>query len=243
LAKPRFGLIRVVMANGTVKMAWGRRVTSALAVFGVGTIAALPFYHPPSPVESSAVKAPVAHVSESPPSVALQIPANEMEATATEPDAKTIAPSSTSRAPGPVAKQSSLERDIEPPIISNEFPSSNQHVPQTSSNPIKINPRPNQPRSAADSESHGDGPRVHRIRDGDTLRRLAERYLKNGDRWIEILDANRSVLRDPDVLPVGKVITIPERGNRETTTVNAAVDTPPSVNPKDEPLTPLVPIR
>ncbi len=52
---------------------------------------------------------------------------------------------------------------------------------------------------------------VHRIADGDTLSRLAQRYLGRGDRYLEIYDANRDVLASPDLLPIGVMLRIPPR--------------------------------
>ena len=44
------------------------------------------------------------------------------------------------------------------------------------------------------------GPRTHKIVDGDTLPALAERYLGSADPH-EIFAANRDVLSDPELLP------------------------------------------
>jgi nucleoid-associated protein YgaU len=52
---------------------------------------------------------------------------------------------------------------------------------------------------------------MYHLRDGDTLEKLAERYLGSRDRAIEIYEANREVLPKPDLLPVGTAITIPPR--------------------------------
>jgi nucleoid-associated protein YgaU len=51
--------------------------------------------------------------------------------------------------------------------------------------------------------------RRHRITDGDTLERLAERYLGNTGRGAEIFAINRDLLTAPDLLPLGKIIRIP----------------------------------
>ena len=51
--------------------------------------------------------------------------------------------------------------------------------------------------------------RMHRIVDGDTLRRLSETYLGNGSRELEIFELNRDVLLRPDLLPLGQKIKIP----------------------------------
>ena len=53
--------------------------------------------------------------------------------------------------------------------------------------------------------------RVHRIADGDDLASLAERYLGDAGRAGEIYDANRHVLVDPEVLPIGIELAIPAR--------------------------------
>jgi nucleoid-associated protein YgaU len=55
-------------------------------------------------------------------------------------------------------------------------------------------------------------PRRHTIVDGDTLRGLAERYLGSAARADEIFAANRDVLNDPELLPIGAVLTIPPPG-------------------------------
>lgn len=61
----------------------------------------------------------------------------------------------------------------------------------------------------------GDEPpravRVHRIADGDDLASLAERYLGDAGRADEIHDANRHVLVDPEVLPIGIELAMPPR--------------------------------
>lgn len=51
--------------------------------------------------------------------------------------------------------------------------------------------------------------RTHLITDGDTLARLAERYLQDAARAREIFELNREVLRDPNLLPIGVALRIP----------------------------------
>ena len=58
-----------------------------------------------------------------------------------------------------------------------------------------------------------DGPRTHVVIDGDSLARLAGRYLDDPRRSGEIFEANRRVLNDPDLLPIGAEIIIPHRVN------------------------------
>jgi nucleoid-associated protein YgaU len=75
--------------------------------------------------------------------------------------------------------------------------------------PISRQP-PAPPRPAARLEA-ARRPRTYRLRDGDTLENVAERYLDSAARAMEIFEANRGVLTRPDLLPVGKTITIPPK--------------------------------
>jgi nucleoid-associated protein YgaU len=56
-----------------------------------------------------------------------------------------------------------------------------------------------------------DQPTTHRIIDGDTLPALAQRYLGSAARAGEIFEANRGVLLDPELLPIGVELKIPSR--------------------------------
>lgn len=47
------------------------------------------------------------------------------------------------------------------------------------------------------------------IRDGDTLPELARRFYGDPEKWREIFEANRAVITDPNLLPVGAEIRIP----------------------------------
>lgn len=53
----------------------------------------------------------------------------------------------------------------------------------------------------------------HTVSDGDTLSSLAQNYLGDGGRWAEVFELNRDLLRDPDILPIGARIKIPEAGS------------------------------
>jgi nucleoid-associated protein YgaU len=53
--------------------------------------------------------------------------------------------------------------------------------------------------------------RQHRIVDGDTLPRLADYYLGDERRYLEIFQANRHLLVQPDLLPLGERLWIPNR--------------------------------
>jgi nucleoid-associated protein YgaU len=53
-------------------------------------------------------------------------------------------------------------------------------------------------------------PRRHTVEEGDTLFGLAERYYGDGDRFADLYRYNRAVLKRPDRLEVGTVLTIPD---------------------------------
>jgi phage tail protein X len=53
--------------------------------------------------------------------------------------------------------------------------------------------------------------RTHRVVDGDTLPALAERYLGSAARAQEVYQANRGVLSNPDLLPIGVELKLPPR--------------------------------
>lgn len=54
-------------------------------------------------------------------------------------------------------------------------------------------------------------PRTHRVVDGDTLGRLAQRYWQDAGLAPELFAANRDVLSTPDPLPIGITLKIPAR--------------------------------
>jgi nucleoid-associated protein YgaU len=59
-------------------------------------------------------------------------------------------------------------------------------------------------------------PRTHKIIDGDTLAALAQRYLGSTARADEIFEANRNVLSDPELLPIGAELKIPPIDSRRS---------------------------
>ncbi len=55
--------------------------------------------------------------------------------------------------------------------------------------------------------------RTHKVVDGDSLSKIAAKYLGRADRYQEIFQANRNVLAKPDLLPIGVELRIPPRDN------------------------------
>ncbi len=52
-------------------------------------------------------------------------------------------------------------------------------------------------------------PATHKVSDGDSLALLADRYLGSAQRAMEIFEANRNVLANPGLLPIGVELRIP----------------------------------
>lgn len=52
------------------------------------------------------------------------------------------------------------------------------------------------------------------VREGSRLTRIAERHLGHRDFWVYIYEANRETIKNPDQLPIGKLIRIPKVDSR-----------------------------
>ena len=91
------------------------------------------------------------------------------------------------------------DRGQTPPEIAREDPDAIRPTRSGWGTPIGLPPLPRR----------DDGVRTHRIVDGDSLDRLAERYLGSADRRLEIYEANRDVLPSPELLPIGVELKIP----------------------------------
>ena len=65
--------------------------------------------------------------------------------------------------------------------------------------------------TATPTEAPKPEPITHVIRKDDTLWSLAVRYLGDGHRWREIMDANADIVTDPHKLPIGGKLIIPAK--------------------------------
>ena len=79
-------------------------------------------------------------------------------------------------------------------------------APARSGDAARIHP---EPYHADDAPSVGDG-RTHVVVDGDSLSKLADRYLDDAELGEEIYRLNQDVLKDPALLPIGVELRIPE---------------------------------
>jgi LysM repeat protein len=60
---------------------------------------------------------------------------------------------------------------------------------------------------------------IHEVKDGETLSRLAGRYLHSTSRFNEIYRANRDVLKDPNSIRPGMKLKIPIKSNGKQNTL------------------------
>ncbi len=176
------------------------RLFLALGVVFVGLCAALPFRLAPP-------------IAEAPPS-----PAAPMSLTLRRPDSPlALAPrlevspaiglETANSSPYPAstqildraARQSDLANLAPPPALPVSF------QPTSSEPPRDWRPEP-LARPAPIAK-----PRPYRLRDGDTLEKIADRLLGDRSRAAEIFELNRSLISQPDLLPVGVTILLPPR--------------------------------
>lgn len=64
--------------------------------------------------------------------------------------------------------------------------------------------------TAAATEASLDLPREYTIKEGDSLWKIAEAVYGSGYNWVDIVSANKTVLKNPDKLFLGVKITLPE---------------------------------
>lgn len=70
--------------------------------------------------------------------------------------------------------------------------------------------RRNSPALDRGAAAEGESGRMHVVADGDSLAKLAERYLDDANLDEEIYRLNRDVLSNPDLLPIGVELRIPD---------------------------------
>lgn len=73
------------------------------------------------------------------------------------------------------------------------------------------------PQATAASTTSVREPVWHVVADGDSLPKIAERYLRDANRAREIYELNRDVLMSPDLLPIGAELRIPQHVTQNNT--------------------------
>lgn len=64
--------------------------------------------------------------------------------------------------------------------------------------------------AAVQDDTPGDDPVVYEVASGDTLSGIAKKTLGDGNRYMEIFEANKPMLSDPDKIYPGQVLRIPK---------------------------------
>jgi nucleoid-associated protein YgaU len=68
--------------------------------------------------------------------------------------------------------------------------------------------------SAAGSQPAAQGDRTYTVKSGDTLSKIAKETLGNANAYMDIFNANKDVLSDPDQIKPGQVLKIPTPTHR-----------------------------
>lgn len=163
-------------------------VIAAVAVLAIGAGLATLFYRQaPPPVESTAHDEPIRHRAEDGPRFL-------MEVRSSPPPVSNLVeePAEAPRRQDPMDRITGLPLfeadDALMPRIAEHYPAPDEATRPANARAIE-----------------------HRVIDGDTLAALAERYLGDAGRATEVFEANRDVLSDPELLPIGAVLKIPAR--------------------------------
>lgn len=171
----------------------------------LGILAALPFRHSPQSGANSASQTAADDDATLGKGVALQVPGQTISTPSQVSDLRPMPAKKESEKPAQEeGGESKLANDLTPPPrLPDEYyplyrPDKRHRVEP--GRVVSSNQR---------DTSERQRPRTHTIRDGDTLPRLAQRYLGDPERGEEILNANPSVLSDPEVLPIGAEIVVP----------------------------------
>ncbi|MCA9120220.1 MAG: LysM peptidoglycan-binding domain-containing protein [Planctomycetaceae bacterium] len=114
-----------------------------------------------------------------------------------------------------------------PPPLGTAFETFEATTP-VSATPVSATPVSATTDNAVTDEAESQ--RVHRITDGDTLQSIAERYLGDRTAWPIIVRENSTVLVDPDVLPIGTDIQIPDTVSRSSGRSEPTSDTNSSID-------------
>ena len=196
-----------------------------LSVIAVGIVCALPFRHT-LPDEAVAVGGFIDRSSSLDEGVPLQVPGQQAVAS--------FSPSALR--PLLVEKEASSEVERqpaeEPLLVATEPPNlPDQYRPlfrPENSEQLSTGGAAQPP--ATDARPARKPVRQHTIHDGDTLASLARRYYQDPQRAGDILEANRAVLSDPQVLPIGVKIVIPRQPAESAVSDSRSDMEPPAKN-------------
>ena len=98
----------------------------------------------------------------------------------------------------------------------------------TASDPLASTPAPTPPSTSKAQPASSEETEVVRIQAGDRLTRFSLRKYGHKAFWVYIYEENRSRIKDPDNIPIGTTITLPQASKykidaRDTNSVNKAL--------------------
>ena len=66
-----------------------------------------------------------------------------------------------------------------------------------------------QPKGGAGGGGTNAYAQYHEVQKGDTLGKIARQYYGDASLYMTIFEANRDIMKDPDMIQVGQVLTFP----------------------------------
>lgn len=165
------------------------RILFFVGLLALGVCAAWPFRRP-AESPAAAPKSPVA--------TDLPLRGRDVTLEASPPEATS---------PAELDEPPSVRRDIRPVSLTEARPDLLNFAPPVM--PLDFAAAAKEPKIEPDKPPAAY--RTYRLRDGDTLESIAERYLGSSQRAEELFELNRQALARPDLLPVGTAIQIPPR--------------------------------
>ncbi len=197
---------RFAPAESKLFMVGSLRKLAGLLIVAVGIVAAIPFQRPSPPV--AAPRAEVGVVWRSPDAtldVTVPIRKDPLGKPARRAAVRVVPQIRASSGHTPVSMSPAFE-GIRAGGSAQMSPATQPDTQSQSSPAARLLPGGSVP-----AVRDGEIERRHAIADGDQLKALALRYLGSEQRWREIYDANRDLLKDPARLPVGAELRIPLR--------------------------------
>jgi len=81
---------------------------------------------------------------------------------------------------------------------------------------IKVNAAAQTPAASREAapRTQDEGQRTHTVQAGDTLSAIAKKYYGNANDYMEIFNANRDQLSDPNKISPGQVLKIPQHAHK-----------------------------
>jgi hypothetical protein len=213
----------------TGAMQRGKKITAALVLLGLGLGTALLFRRAESPTSREALSPPTPQkealvLRESP--VERMPPSLGKGAVPLKP-ARGVKPPRDLQAPIATPPQLGAPPEL-PAVFDRSLAATGSEDPRGIAALARLEARASL--SGANTIPQGPAPlRTHRIVDGDTLSRLAARFLDDASRSDEIYAINEAQLPDPNILPIGVELKIPPReGSLASRTSPAIVSVPSS---------------